>query len=174
MRSMKPHRTKAISVRLRISFLNLNLEMSLHSSIANWRCTESETHSFCGKVSESNKTWCYLIPPCKGIKDSLGFWFPSRRFRIPATGFYPLLVELGFSIANVSEIPDSFSWIPGFKNQDSGMRGFRYMGRWCRIWALSVKWTFSSWPLMFWSFNFNSYYFTTMASFTRAACKESL
>lgn len=35
MRSMKLHRTKAISVRLRISFLNLNLEISLHSSIAN-------------------------------------------------------------------------------------------------------------------------------------------
>ena len=78
MRSMKPHRTNAISVSLRISFLNWNLEIPLDSSVANWRCTESETHSICRKVSESSKTKCYLIAPCRGPKTVLDSGFQAR------------------------------------------------------------------------------------------------
>ena len=55
-----------------------------------------------------------------GIQDSLGFWIPRRRLRIPGTRFQPLSAELGFWIPVASEIPDPFSCIPDSKAQDSG------------------------------------------------------
>ena len=49
---------------------------------------------------------------CKGIHDSLVIWMPCRGFRIPATWFQSLSVELGFWIPILSWIPDSLSCIP--------------------------------------------------------------
>ena len=57
--------------------------------------------------------------PCKGIQDSLGFCIPRRGFRIPATGFQFLSVELG-------------SWIPivsGICYPESGIRSNLGTGR---------------------------------------------
>ena len=57
--------------------------------------------------------------PCKGIQDSLGFCIPRRGFRIPATGFHFLSVELG-------------SWIPivsGICYPESGIRSNLGTGR---------------------------------------------
>ena len=59
------------------------------------------------------------VAPCKGIKDTLGFWIPRRGFRIPATGFRSLSVELGLWISIVSGSPDFLSCIPDSKAQDS-------------------------------------------------------
>ena len=60
-----------------------------------------------------------VVTPCKGIKDSLGFWIPRPGFRIPGTGFRSLLVKFGFWIPIFSRIPDSLSCIPNSKAQDS-------------------------------------------------------
>ena len=60
-----------------------------------------------------------VVTPCKGIKDSLGFWIPRPGFRIPGTGFRSLLVKFGFWIPIFSRIPDSLSCIPDTKAQDS-------------------------------------------------------
>ena len=60
-----------------------------------------------------------VVTPCKGIKDSLGFWIPRPGFRIPGTGFPSLLVKFGFWIPIFSRIPDSLSCIPNSKAQDS-------------------------------------------------------
>ena len=57
--------------------------------------------------------------PRKGIQDSLGFCIPRRGFRIPATGFHFLSVELG-------------SWIPivsGICYPESGIRSNLGTGR---------------------------------------------
>ena len=49
------------------------------------------------------------------------FRIPHSGFRKPGNGFpVSLLVELGFRIPIVSDIPDSFSCIQDFKAQDSG------------------------------------------------------
>ena len=60
-----------------------------------------------------------VVTPCKGIKDSLGFWILHPGFRIPGTGFRSLLVKFGFWIPIFSRIPDSLSCIPDTKAQDS-------------------------------------------------------
>ena len=60
-----------------------------------------------------------VVTPCKGIKDSHGFWIPRPGFRIPGTGFRSLLVKFGFWIPIFSRIPDSLSCIPNSKAQDS-------------------------------------------------------
>ena len=59
-----------------------------------------------------------VVTPCKGIKDSLGFWIlhpgfriPGTGFRIPGTGFRSLLVKFGFWIPIFSRISDSLSCI---------------------------------------------------------------
>ena len=59
------------------------------------------------------------VAPCKGIKDTLGFWIPRRGFRIPGTGFRSLSVELGLWISIVSGSPDFLSCIPNSKAQHS-------------------------------------------------------
>ena len=59
------------------------------------------------------------VAPCKGIEDTLGFWIPRRGFRIPATGFRSLSVELGLWISIVSGSPDFLSCIPNSKAQHS-------------------------------------------------------
>ena len=59
-----------------------------------------------------------VVTPCKGIKDSLGFWILRAGFRIPGTGFRSLLVKFGFWIPIFSRIPDSLSCIPNSKAQD--------------------------------------------------------
>ena len=48
-----------------------------------------------------------FFAPCKGIQDSLGFWIPSRWFRIPGSGFQSVSVEFGFWIPIVSRIQHS-------------------------------------------------------------------
>ena len=63
-----------------------------------------------------------------GIQDSLGFWIPRRRLRIPGTRFQPLSAELGFWIPVASEIPDPFSCIPDSKAQDSGFNKQQFLG----------------------------------------------
>ena len=45
-------------------------------------------------ISSSNKK--LIIALCKGIEDSLGFWFRGLEFQIPGAGFQSLSVELGF------------------------------------------------------------------------------
>ena len=61
----------------------------------------------------------HTIVPCKRIQHNLGFWIPLRGLiRIPGTGFWSLLEELGVRIPIVSGIPDSLSWIPDSKAQD--------------------------------------------------------
>ena len=50
-----------------------------------------------------------FFAPCKGIQDSLGFWIPSRWFRIPGSGFQTVSVEFGLWIPIVSRIPHSTS-----------------------------------------------------------------
>ena len=62
-------------------------------------------------ISSSNKK--LIIALCKGIEDSLGFWFRGLEFQIPGTGFQSVSVELGFWIPIFSGIPDRL-W-----NQDS-------------------------------------------------------
>ena len=80
----------------------------------------------------------YNFAPCKGVRPcSLGFWIPSRRFRIPGTRFQVFLSSSGiwFRILIVSGIPDSLScildstakicWIPDSTSKsfpDSGIR----------------------------------------------------
>ena len=55
----------------------------------------------------------------KGIQDSLRFWIPRRRLRIPCTGFRILWPgELGFWIPIVRGITDSLRFIPDSKAQD--------------------------------------------------------
>ena len=53
--------------------------------------------------------------PCKVIQDSLGFWSPGTAWIADS-----LSVGLGFWIPIVSEIPESLSWVPSSKAQDSG------------------------------------------------------
>ena len=63
----------------------------------------------------------HTIVPCKRIQHDLGFWIPRRGLiRIPGTGFWSLYEELGVRIPIVSGVPDSLSWIPDSKAQDSG------------------------------------------------------
>ena len=55
-----------------------------------------------------------FFAPCKGIQESLGFWIPSRWFRIPGGGFQSVSVEFGLWIPIVSRIPYSTSKnVPG-------------------------------------------------------------
>ena len=72
-------------------------------------------------------------PHVEGIQDSLGFWIPSRGFRIPCTGFQSLSVEVGLWIPIVSGISDSLSCILDSKTQDSGfltgLRSKRFRGK---------------------------------------------
>ena len=57
--------------------------------------------------------WVFFAP-CKGIQDSLGFWIPSRWFRIPGSGFQSVSVEFGLWIPIVCRIPYSTSKnVPG-------------------------------------------------------------
>ena len=56
-----------------------------------------------------------------GIKDSHGFW-------IPRPGFRSLLVKFGFWIPNFSTIPDSLSYIPDSKAQDSTFHKKKFPG----------------------------------------------
>ena len=60
------------------------------------------------------------LAPWKKIQHSLGLWVPPCIFRIPGTGFQSLSVELGFRISIFNGIPDSLSYIPDSKAQDSG------------------------------------------------------
>ena len=53
------------------------------------------------------------------MQDGLGFWIPRRGFPDSSTGFLIFLLELGFRIAVVCGIPDSLSWIPDSKTQNS-------------------------------------------------------
>ena len=61
-----------------------------------------------------------LFAPCKEIQDSVGFWIPRCRFRIPSTGFRTLSVEFGFQIPIVNGIRDPSSRIPDSKASDFG------------------------------------------------------
>ena len=61
-----------------------------------------------------------LFAPCKDIQDSVGFWIPRCRFRIPGTGFLTLSVEFGFQIPIVNGIRDPSSRIPDSKASDFG------------------------------------------------------
>ena len=54
------------------------------------------------------------LAPCKVIQDSLGFWIPGTAWMADS-----LSVGLGFWILIVSEIPESLSWVPSSKAQDS-------------------------------------------------------
>ena len=48
-------------------------------------------------ASSANKTYtAHVITPCKGLQDSVRFYFSSRGFWIPGTGLQCLSVELGF------------------------------------------------------------------------------
>ena len=77
------------------------------------------------------KTYQVLFfAPCKGIQDSLEFWFPCRGFRIPITGFKIFFSETWIPDSSCSRILDSYNSIPDSKAQDSGFhkqkfRGFR-------------------------------------------------
>ena len=61
-----------------------------------------------------------LFAPCKEIQDSVGFWIPRCRFRIPSTGFRTSSVEFGFQIPIVNGIRDPSSRIPDSKASDFG------------------------------------------------------
>ena len=60
-----------------------------------------------------------LVPLCKGIVGSLGFWIPHLGFRIPGTGFQSFSVELGFWIPIINGNLDSLKCILDSKAQDS-------------------------------------------------------
>ena len=96
--------------------------------------------------------------PTQRIHDSLKFWIPWIRFRIPVTGFQTLYVELGFQVRIVTGIPDSLGgisvsikpWfadspanfprvrIPQAKFSRNPESGFPYMGRMCSSYLLKV------------------------------------
>ena len=96
--------------------------------------------------------------PTQGIHDSLKFWIPWIRFRIPVTGFQTLYVELGFQVRIVTWIPDSLGgisgsikpWfsdspanfprvrIPQAKISRNPESGFPYTGRMCSSYLLKV------------------------------------
>ena len=75
------------------------------------------------------------IAPCKGIQDSVRFWTPRRGFWIPVTRF-----QIFFS---GTWIPDSYSYIPESKAQDSGFHKqkfsiFPYLGRKIDPWPVTI------------------------------------
>ena len=61
-----------------------------------------------------------VVTLCKGIQDSLWFWIPRPKFRIPGTGFRSLLVKFGYWIPIFTRVLYSLSCIPDSKAQDSG------------------------------------------------------
>ena len=60
---------------------------------------------------------------CDGIQDSLGFWIPCRGFRIPATGFQPLVgFQIFFQLYSGFQSPGyriPQQKLPGSRNTDS-------------------------------------------------------
>ena len=61
----------------------------------------------------------HRVRESKTVLDS-GFHTMDSGFRIPDTGFQSLSVELGLWIPGFSGIPDSLSYSPDSKAQDSG------------------------------------------------------
>ena len=66
------------------------------------------------RISEKTDNLQYFAP-CKVIQDSLGFLIPGTAWIADS-----LSVGLGLWIPIVSEIPESLSWVPSSKAQDSG------------------------------------------------------
>ena len=106
---------EALSTRIRI-FLKPKFVSNETSTLRRrnqWIC-------FFKTALQSGLEWpVHTIVPCKRIQHNLGFWIPRRGLiRIPGTGFWSLLEELGVRIPIVSGIPESLSWIPYSKAQD--------------------------------------------------------